>query len=575
MAKRAPGLLALLVSAGWLLAGSAHAQPFGVIETPTAGQTVSGVVRVSGWVLNQNQVDRIELLVDGIVVNRADTNLPRADVLEVFPSYANGPTRNPGFLSAFLARNYPNGPHAVSVRVTESSAATFVLGPVNVLIDNSINQAPFGYIDIPAVEVVEGANGSFPVAGWALDDEDVDHIDFLVDGQIVAGAVGRGLPSSAVYGTTRPDVRNAFPDVPNSLFSGFLANVDTTDFINGIHVFSVRVTDNRGASRVIGTRTVQIINNGSNLAPFGRIDFPLDKASMLCSGTFSTPPPPGGPCPSPCPPPGPPEPGFPTLIPNFVNGWALDVGSRLDKGQVAYVELLWDGVIIANTRSDCVQIGQALTNCYGLNRPDVARLYQGYVNADNAGFNFVFSFVRDPGTGLFAIIIPTPLGSQIVSLTAPGKHTIAVRVGDEEETVTQIGAMSVDLLCDLASGNRPAIGNIDSPGPYQFIQGLFPVFGWAFDYEGIRVTGGIEDGVEIDVDGQVIARINNDGFRPDVPAADPRVTTSFVGFNYTLDTTRLTDGEHDLVVYVVDLFGRRSEIGRRKFVADNNNATRR
>lgn len=576
MGKKAPGLLALLVTAGIAVAQGAQAQPIGAIDSPTAGQTVSGIVRVSGFVLDFNPVDRIELLVDGVVVNRADLNLPRADVLEVFPNYANSPTSRPGFLSSFLARNLTNGPHSVRVRVTESSQLFFDLGPVTVIVDNSINQAPFGYIDTPAEGVVEGANGSFPVTGWAIDDENVDHGDILVDGQIVMGWVGRGLPSSAVYGSTRPDVRAAFPDVPNSLFTGFIANVDTTRFLNGMHTVSVRVTDNRGASRVIGTRRVQVINNGSNLAPFGRVDFPLDKASLLCSGVFAAPPPPGpGPCPSPCPPPGPPTPGVPTIIPNIVNGWALDVGSRLDKGQVSYVELLLDGVIIANTRRDCFQSGSALVNCYGINRPDVARLYPGYVNADNAGFLFTFSFIRDPFSNLLAVVRQTAIGFQIVGFTVPGKHTLALRVGDEEETVIQIGAMSVDILCDSSPANdRPAFGYIDSPGVYQFINGLFRVSGWAFDYDDIRVTAGIEDGIEIDVDGQVIARTNNDLARPDVPSADPRVNTQFVGFSIPLDTTRLTDGEHDLVVYVVDAPGRRSEIGRKKFVVDNSNITK-
>jgi hypothetical protein len=581
MGKRAPWLPALLVFAGSLFARGGEAQPIGIIELPTPGGTVSGVIRVQGWVLNQNAVDKIELLVDGVVVNRADTSIPRADVLEVFPTYANGPTRNPGFLSAFLARNYANGPHTVSLLVTESGGATFTLGPVDVIVDNSINQAPFGYIDTPGEVGVEGANGSFPVSGWALDDEDVDHIDFLVDGQIVAGAVGRGLPSTAVYGSPRPDVRNSFPDIPNSIFSGFIANIDTTDFINGMHVFSVRVTDNLGASRVIGTRTVQIINNGSNLAPFGRVDFPLDKASLLCSpltgGSPCAPAPttPIGICPSPCFPPGPPGvQQFPvSFFRNIVSGWALDVGSRLDKGQVSYVELLYDGNVIANTRTDCVVIAGTFTNCYGVNRPDVARLYAGHVNADNAGFRFQFALGKRTSSGLFEILVPGPLGPICAGFTTAGKHTLAIRAGDEEETVTQFAAMSVDVICDETT-NSPAFGFIDRPVSYEFVQGLYPVNGWAHDFEGIRVTGGIEDGVEIDVDGQVLARINNDAPRPDVPAVDPRVTTQFVGFNYTLDTTRLTDGEHDLVVYVVDGALRRSEIGRQKIVVDNNTVTK-
>ena len=92
-----------------------------------------------------------------------------------------------------------------------------------------------------------------------------------------------------------------------------------------MHVVSVRVTDTSAVSRVIGTRTVQVINNGSNLAPFGRVDFPLDKASLNCQPPFIVVPPPVV-CPSPCLPPGPT--GAPSLpvsfYSNIVKGWALD-----------------------------------------------------------------------------------------------------------------------------------------------------------------------------------------------------------------------------------------------------------
>src|SRR5206468_2009919 len=160
--------------------------------------------------------------------------------------------------------------------------AQTIVSQVGVVVDNTINQAPFGYIDIPGPAGLTGANGAFPVAGWALDDGAVDHIDIMVDGQIVAGSVGAGAPSTAIYGTARPDVQAAFPDVPNSLYAGFSANIDTTALVNGIHILSVRVTDNLGASRDLGSRNVQIVNNGANLAPFGDIDFPLDKASLFC-----------------------------------------------------------------------------------------------------------------------------------------------------------------------------------------------------------------------------------------------------------------------------------------------------
>jgi hypothetical protein len=559
MDRKALRIVALVAAAACFLARGASAQPFGVIDSPTDGQTVFGVVRVSGFVLDLHSVSNIDLLVDGAVVNHAQMNLPRVDVLEIFPTYYGSPTAQPGYLTSFLAGNFSGGPHSVSIRVTESdSQAQTIIGTVNVVVDNHINQAPFGYIDIPGPAGTEGANGSFPVVGWAIDDVAVTRIDFLVDGQIVAGAVGRGEPSTASYGSTRPDVHAAFPDVPDSLYTGFSANINTTAFVNGIHQLSVRAWDNQGASRELGARTVQVINNGQNLAPFGVVDFPLDKASLFCATLNNT----GG-FPSPCTP----ETCVPNLLYNVVAGWALDVGSRLDAGQVSYVELLLDGQIIANTRSDCVQLGQALTNCYGINRPDVARSYSGYVNADNAGFGFSFALLRlsaDP-SGVIAIYIPTGNASDsvLVGFTNPGKHTLAIRAGDEEETVSQFGAMSVDILCDQTGGDQPAFGYIDTPSNYQFINGLFEVFGWAYDLQGVS-------SVEMDVDGQVVGNANYGLYRPDVPVNDPRVFFPYVGFSYVLDTTRLSNSAHDLVIYVRDGAGNRTEIGRRKCVVDNN-----
>lgn len=561
MLRKSPGLAALLFVGAGLLAPSISAQPIGVIDQPTQGQRVSGVVKVTGWVLDFNAIDRVELFVDGVLANRADTNLPRADVLEVFPSYANSANPRPGFVSSFLASRFSNGAHAISIRVTEANQATFQIGPITVIVDNTINQAPFGFIDIPAPNLLEGTDGPFPVSGWAIDDEDVDHIDFLMDGQIVAGAVGRGLPSTAIYGTTRPDVAAAFPDVPNSLYSGFQANIDTSKLINGLHQLAVRVTDNRGASRVIGTRNLQVINNGANLAPFGQIDFPLDKSSLFCSVIDVG-------IPSPC------TPDVCNFsLTNIVAGWALDVGARLDAGQVSYVELLLDGAIIANTRTDCTQSANgSLVNCYGINRPDVARSYSGYVNADNAGFLFSFGLISSRSTeasacgNLISIVLPT---GEVRGCTLPGKHTLAVRVGDEEETVTQLGAMSVEVLCDPTGADFPAFGYIDTPSDYQFINGIFNVFGWAFDFNGVQR-------IEVDVDGQVVGTAAYGLSRPDVPSKDPRVPSVSVGFSFLLDTTRLSDSEHDLVIYVVDQrFGTpsRTEIGRRKFVVNNNALT--
>ena len=567
MERKALRILALVAAVSCSIAAGAVGQPIGAIDTPTEGQTVSGVVRVSGFVLDMNAVDRVEVLVDGAAVNSAELYYPRIDVLQMFPTYAGSPTALPGFLTSFLAPNYANGPHTVAIRVTESATqAQTIVASVGIVVDNTVNQAPFGYVDIPSPVGLTGANGSFPVYGWALDDNAVNHVDVLIDGQQVSGSVGVGLASPAVYGQPRADVQAAFPDVPNSLNSGFTANVDTTALVNGIHILSVWAWDNQGLGSQIGERTIQVINNGQNLAPFGDIDFPLDKASLLCTTIANT----TDGYPSPC---TPELCGGPLLIPNFVEGWALDVGARLDMGQVSYVELLLDGQIVANSRTDCVQLGQNLNNCYGVNRPDIARQYTGYVNADNSGFQFTFYLIHNAGdpSGTIGIYLPTAdnatTGPVLVGFTVPGKHTIAIRAGDEEETVSQFSAMSVDILCDQTSGDQPAFGFIDDPVNFEQISGsAYQVFGWAYDLQGVQT-------VEVDVDGQVLGQATYGLYRPDVPAQDSRVRSANVGFSFILDTTQLANTQHDIVVYVIDRGGHRTEIGRRKAVVNNNVTT--
>ena len=116
MFRKAPRVMALLGTAVWLLAHAAGAQPIGGIDFPLDGSTVSGIVRVSGFVLDFRAIDRIDLFVDGNPVNHAETGLPRPDVLEIFPTYFNSPTARPGFVTSFLSRgNLTDGPHTVQI----------------------------------------------------------------------------------------------------------------------------------------------------------------------------------------------------------------------------------------------------------------------------------------------------------------------------------------------------------------------------------------------------------------------------------------------------------------------------
>jgi len=597
MSKKARWLLALLVGA--TLASPAGAQivrrenrgpvvvdrtdtipsgPLLVVDTPRDGQTVSGVVAVTGFALDKGSINRVELSVDGVSVGyQAVLDIPRHDVSTAFPDYLPyNPA--PGWGTSFVARNYTDGTHALTLAVTAGdSTVPTTFGPINVVVNNEVNQPPFGRLEIPGADPTVSANGSQPVLGWALDDSDIDHIDFLVDGAIVATAVGRGGVGNATYGTTRPDVFAVYPYFagpnPHSLYSGFVANLDTTRWVDGMHTVSVRAYDDQGASQEIGSSDFQVMNNGGLLPPFGSIEYPMDESTLICGPASVVVPPPTGGCPSPC---------FPggggsvpvSAFPNLVRGWALDTGIRPDLGQVEYLELMLDGNILSNTRTDCTVAGSVPGNCYFLSRPDVAQMYQGFPNSANAGFQFLFAVTRDPFLGLFDIFVPTPFGTVLTGYSLPGIHQLSLRVGDVEETVTEWGQMTVNLTCDLSSAtpDKASFGYVDSPMQEQFINGAFQVLGWAADLDGAVSS------VELAVDGTVVATLTTVGGtyglrRDDVVAKDNRVASPFVGFAYVLDTTHLGDSEHDLTVYA-NSTGHRTLIGRRKFVVFNNSGTK-
>lgn len=652
MRRFALGILVALCLAAFAAPVRAAAA-FGAIESPSDGSTVFGVFAVRGWVLDMNAIQSIQVFVDGQCANQvngvchnvAQMNIPRPDVIAAEPAFANSPTANPGFL-LYLAPGtgdgqLSSGNHTITVVATEVGDPNdpVTIGSVSVNVDSGTDQAPFGGINQPPASpnLIEGANSAFLVQGWALDDHGMDHVDVLVDGTVVA--------STNRFGP-RPDVQAAFPTVPNSLFSGWSVHIDSTALINGMHTISAQAWEMsvNGASpksTIIGVRTVQVDNASLNLHPFGAIEYPVDESTIprvACSpatnNTCVTPPvsPPVACETSTC---------AVTINPanlNPVTGWVLDTGARSDLGQTAYVQLLIDGVVIADTRQDCVLLGAAFANCYGVNRPDIERQYPGFVNSDNAGYIFDYAVVDD-GTGQLGIFLPvqslanpatTGVCLREVTVIVPGKHDISVRAGDVAETVADIGTpISVDFTtgCQgVTSIDQPAFGNIETPGDFQFLSGTVAVSGWAFDPDGYSCSPSNSlSHIDVDIDGHYMNIVtkqpcgnpcppftncpivdpdcqpeppgsndHNNGVewclvRADVPVHDVRVPISFtspdppcspdsaawiaglaeVGWSFHLDTTQLSNTDHDMNVYASDCKGNRILIGRRHIVVFN------
>lgn len=92
--------------------------PFGTIDTPRQGATVSGIVTNFGWALAQQPnaipIDgsTIDVVIDGVVVGHPIYNQPRSDISTLFPGYAN--SGGPVGYYVFDSRTLSNGVHTIA-----------------------------------------------------------------------------------------------------------------------------------------------------------------------------------------------------------------------------------------------------------------------------------------------------------------------------------------------------------------------------------------------------------------------------------------------------------------------------
>jgi N-acetylmuramoyl-L-alanine amidase len=522
----------LVLSLAALLSTAAFAQStdfVGALELPDPGVPQSGVILVKGFALDLQQIYKIELYVDDVFQHNVNTGIPRIDVVEAYPNWPGIHNAAPGFQTGFLASRFSNGPHTVSVKVFTSDKRVVEVGRRSINIDNTINQSPFGSVDIPDLSGIYNASGSFPVSGWATDTDGILRVDVLIDDLNM---------QAAMYGDPRPDVGNTYPDFPAALFSAFIANVDTTRVPDGVHLLTVRATDRLGMARVIGRRQIQIFNNEANLKPFGYLDEP--KRDAVLYGTLCGAPPPVV---SP--------PTNPSAHITPVRGWALDLATRTDVGRVSYVELLIDGVRWAST-DDCnfSSIFGAYTNCYGLPRYDVERYYPNYPDAPRAGFMFTLD-----------------VGARISLGVRPGNHVMKVRVGDQQQTFAELpnrDGIPVFFTCADQNFDFAALGFIDFPTTYDYVKGNVTFQGWAIDENaGVAV-------VEIIIDGNFVGQAQYGYPRPDVQEANPQIFAARnSGWKFTMDTTKLSNARHRLTVRVRDQQSHVSEIGSVDFYTQN------
>lgn len=360
--------------------------------------------------------------------------------------------------------------------------------------------------------------GLLPLHGWALDDNGIQSVDVLVDG-LVAGR--------ANYQRARAGVTQRFPGLPDSTLPGFAYELDTTRYLNGLHTVSIRVTSRAGEIVTLEPRVFEFLNVAHNLAPFGAIEFPKAQAEMRGNCDLSD----------------------PARRFSVVAGHALDAGVQDDDHGVGYVELLIDRAVWANTDTDCrfsTEEG-GLSDCYGIRRLDIERIFPGLKDSPHSGFRFVL----DVG-----VLI------QFFTFT-PGSHLITVRAGDHADQVRNIAEFPVTFSCDEDLGNENSFGDIDLPRRGLLYNGVVQATGWALDWEGVN-------SVTIIVDGHTIGNATIGFARAEVPFLYPGYPESDAGgWQFSLDTTQLSNGQHFIEALVTDDLGATTYTGKRRFVVNN------
>src|SRR6266480_1576794 len=106
--------------------------PFGFVDAPKTGTTLSGTVSVTGWAIDNAAVAQVEVYVDGKPVGVAQYGTPRPDLQ---PPYV-GAQLNAGYRYLLDTRSLTNGEHAIRVRVTDSSGNVALFKRVTIIVRN-------------------------------------------------------------------------------------------------------------------------------------------------------------------------------------------------------------------------------------------------------------------------------------------------------------------------------------------------------------------------------------------------------------------------------------------------------
>ncbi|WP_368389935.1 N-acetylmuramoyl-L-alanine amidase [uncultured Clostridium sp.] len=304
------------------------------LDVPSSNATVTtDSLLIKGWALNSKGIKSVEAFIDNVSYGTIKYGTRRTDVNKVYPGYSTGD--NCGFEGSIDISSLSNGNKTLKIVITGNNGTIQTISRV-ITVKKSLKEIKY---NIEEPSIAYAPNGELIIQGWAISMAGIKSVSVSVDGKSY-GEIS--------YGLTRSDVKNVYPNYPDSDKSGFKGIIDLSSLSDGNKQVVITIIGKDDAQVTIAKSINKVTLTSRNT-----LDSPASN-SNITDGKIT------------------------------VSGWALSEAGTKE------VRVSVDGK----------KLGTATIN---LSRTDVYNVYP-YYNNKNAGYKGTFD-VSSLGTGIKTLVV--------------------------------------------------------------------------------------------------------------------------------------------------------------------------